>query len=52
MTSEWASFFVERFKKHVYNTEDSLYQIIYDKGYRYDVYLNKTKQSGQAGLEE
>ena len=33
------------FMKHVYNTEDSLYQILYDKCYRPDVYKLKTNKS-------
>lgn len=32
----------DAFMTHVYNTEDSLYQILYDKSYRPEVYKLKT----------
>jgi hypothetical protein len=32
----------DTFMTHVYNTEDSLYQILYDKSYRPEVYKLKT----------
>ncbi len=31
----------EKFQKHVYNTEDTLYQILYDKSNRPEVYWSK-----------
>ena len=43
----YVKFFFEKFQKHVYNTEDSLYQILYDKQNRPEIYWNKLNSSKQ-----
>jgi hypothetical protein len=37
----WSSVFSEYYINHVYRTEDALYQILFDKAHRPDVYKHK-----------
>ena len=43
---------MERYMQHIYNSEDALYQILYDKAHRPAVYRAKIAANTQVDVSE